>query len=354
MALPVCVLLGALGVGAIPSGASGQEVANDAAEPSSESQIRVVARRIADGRTEFAVQLRRVGAEWGERVLPDRRYFPAEAAEDRWLRSSPVSVEEWVGTGAGVREVRVVARRLGDGRTEFGLRFRGEDGVWSGTRLPQRRFFPAEVAVDRWLVSSPLDITPTESTSDAAADAPAEEPPDDGDPERFTQASVAQGRTCAVRADGTVSCWGRYELQEWLSTTQLEDVETVGIAGDHNSRLHRCVLHTDASVSCWGLNYYGRLGQGEDYRAHYLPAKVPGIDDAVALAVGNYHTCVVHGDGGVSCWGYNNDGQMGTGSIRHVRSPRGFPASRTWWASPRAHSPSAPSIATGESRVGAG
>ena len=157
MAVPVCVLLGALGVGAIPSGAAGQEVADEADAPSVESQIRVVARRIADGRTEFGVQLRRVGGEWGERVLPERRFFPAEVAEDRWLRSSPVSVEEWVGAGAGVREVRVVARRLSDGRTEFGLRFRGEDGVWSGTRLPQRRFFPAEAEIDRWLVSSPLN-----------------------------------------------------------------------------------------------------------------------------------------------------------------------------------------------------
>ena len=55
------------------------------------SEARIAARRLADGRVEFALQPR-AGGGWGERVLPSSRYFPANAAVGRWLSSSPVSL----------------------------------------------------------------------------------------------------------------------------------------------------------------------------------------------------------------------------------------------------------------------
>ena len=54
------------------------------------SEVRISARRLADGRVEFALQ-HRAGRGWGERALPASRYFPANAAVGRWLNSSPVS-----------------------------------------------------------------------------------------------------------------------------------------------------------------------------------------------------------------------------------------------------------------------
>ena len=50
-------------------------------------EVRISARRLADGRIEFALQPR-TGGGWGERVLPFRRYFPADAPAGRWLNSS--------------------------------------------------------------------------------------------------------------------------------------------------------------------------------------------------------------------------------------------------------------------------
>lgn len=57
------------------------------AATSTETEVRIVARRLDDGRTEFGIQ-QRVGGAWGEEVLPTSRYFPAEVSHDRWLRSS--------------------------------------------------------------------------------------------------------------------------------------------------------------------------------------------------------------------------------------------------------------------------
>ena len=75
-------------------------------------EFRISARRLADGRVEFALQTR-AGRSWSERVLPSRRYFPT-SSQGEWLYSSEV-----VADGA---TVRISARRLTDGRIEFALR----------------------------------------------------------------------------------------------------------------------------------------------------------------------------------------------------------------------------------------
>ena len=64
--------------------------------------------------------------------------------------------------------VRIVARKLDDGRVEFGLRQEQADGTYGPEILPRARFFPTDAAVGRWLRSSPLDLvdpTPSESTT---------------------------------------------------------------------------------------------------------------------------------------------------------------------------------------------
>lgn len=57
-----------------------------------EAEVRITARQLDDGRVEFALQ-QRVDGEWGERVLPRGRYFPADATVGRWLNSTPLTVQ---------------------------------------------------------------------------------------------------------------------------------------------------------------------------------------------------------------------------------------------------------------------
>ena len=42
---------------------------------------------------------------------------------------------------------------------------------------------------------------------------------------------------------------------------------------------------------------------------------------AIAIALGNTHTCVIVTSGGVKCWGYNGYGQLGIGSTSNQYSP---------------------------------
>ena len=136
--------------------------------------------------------------------------------------------------------------------------------------------------------------------------------------------AASRGRTCAVRADGGVTCWGKDGIRERLSAAGLERVVSIS-SGDHpHQQLHVCALHGNGAVSCWGAGLEGQLGRGET-RDRYLPARVPGVYDAVALAAGSDHTCAVHADGGVSCWGSGSLGQLGDGIGAPASRPQRVP-----------------------------
>ena len=129
-------------------------------------EVRVAAQRLADGRTEFALQERNADGSWAERRLPRARFFPANARVGRWLSSSPLVIEfspDSMDTADGEPnlEVRVAAQLLADDRMEFALQERTADGSWAERRLPRARFFPANARVGRWLSSSPLTVTAT-------------------------------------------------------------------------------------------------------------------------------------------------------------------------------------------------
>ena len=132
-----------------------------------EIEVRVTTQLLADGRMEFALQERREGEEWGERRLPDSRFLPAEAPAGRWLASSPLAVSLPDPDGERVRiEVRVAAQLLADGRMEFAIQERREDVEWGERRLPRSRFLPAAAPEDRWLASSPLTVSAPGATRD--------------------------------------------------------------------------------------------------------------------------------------------------------------------------------------------
>ena len=102
---------------------------------------RIVARRLADGRIEFGFQ-----PNGGDRILPSSRNFPANPPVNRWLRSGPVSID-------GRQVGRVNARRLPDGRTEFGFTLE------SGFRVsPSSRYFPTGKGTTNWLRSSAFSV----------------------------------------------------------------------------------------------------------------------------------------------------------------------------------------------------
>ena len=46
---------------------------------------------------------------------------------------------------------------------------------------------------------------------------------------------------------------------------------------------------------------------------------------AVAISLGEYHSCVIVAGGGIKCWGFNERGQLGIGSTGNRYSPVDVP-----------------------------
>lgn len=129
-----------------------------------------------------------------------------------------------------------------------------------------------------------------------------------------TLISATAGRTCAVRAAGTVACWGGDDADRaHLAASGLEDVLALSAGNAGSMTPHTCALHQNGRVSCWGPGGSGQLGHG-GIAANHLPGRVLEISDAVAVAAGIGFTCAVHRrGGGVSCWGSNRLGELGDG-----------------------------------------
>ena len=75
--------------------------------------------------------------------------------------------------------------------------------------------------------------------------------------------------------------------------------------------VHACVLLSSGEVKCWGTNEGGQIGIGTVSELVKTPATVKGISDAVDIATGFYHSCAVLSSGEVKCWGCNLDSALG-------------------------------------------
>jgi alpha-tubulin suppressor-like RCC1 family protein len=141
-------------------------------------------------------------------------------------------------------------------------------------------------------------------------------------------AVAAGGRhTCALLTTGAVSCWGYNEYGQLGDGTTSDSPTPVAVAGLGSGVRaittggnFSCALKTDGGVSCWGLNAAGQLGDGTYADSRSSPVEVVGLPSGVtAIAAGFYHICAITKDGGVTCWGGNDSGQLGIGTT--VDSP---------------------------------
>ena len=85
-----------------------------------------------------------------------------------------------------------------------------------------------------------------------------------------------------------------------------------------------CLLRQDGGVTCWGRNDDGQLGDGT-ITPRSTGVRVSGLTDAIALAAGERHACAVRAAGSVVCWGADDTGQLGDGGGGDQRTPIAVP-----------------------------
>ena len=138
--------------------------------------------------------------------------------------------------------------------------------------------------------------------------------------------TAGAGHTCALRADGTVGCWGRNfegQLGDGTTANRLTPVTVTGLTNAvaiTAANFHTCALRADGAVRCWGDNGVGQLGDSST-TDRLVPVAVSGLSNVVAVSAGGASTCAVRVDGAVLCWGANGNGQLGDGTTTDRRTP---------------------------------
>ncbi len=139
---------------------------------------------------------------------------------------------------------------------------------------------------------------------------------------------AGQGHTCALRKTGQVVCWGlngqgqlgNGKLEKDYPKDQAFEVTAVPVSGLTDavhlaaSRFATCAVRAGGTVSCWGTDFLGQVGTASAPQS--TPAAVKDVVDAVALAAGDDHFCVRTGKGAVQCWGWAGYGQLGNGKVQ--------------------------------------
>lgn len=84
--------------------------------------------------------------------------------------------------------------------------------------------------------------------------------------------------------------------------------------------LHSCAILDSGTVTCWGSNDNGQLGNGTTTTST-VPVPVAGVSAALALSAGGGHTCALLHGGTIRCWGLNGNGQLGNGTTVNSLTP---------------------------------
>src|SRR5256886_8150737 len=124
------------------------------------------------------------------------------------------------------------------------------------------------------------------------------------------------GYTLAVSADGLFDATSTaFDIIAPLSFTTVA-------AGGAGRGSHTCAVTTDGTIYCWGFNGNGQLGDGtRTNRAVPALVQAPTGVTFQAVSAGGQHTCAVASTGDAYCWGRNEFGRLGDGTVLDRATP---------------------------------
>jgi hypothetical protein len=150
-----------------------------------------------------------------------------------------------------------------------------------------------------------------------------------GAPTEFTTASIGNGGCGQLTGDLLIMCWGQAYAPLPMEGGAIY-VDTYYEGKSYVGRAHACALTYDQSiidVACWGANDYGQAGQ-PPFGMGQLVTSPQSVGlrkrvgrDAIEVAVGDDHACALMLDNSLYCWGRNDRGQLGDGTLVDSATP---------------------------------
>jgi alpha-tubulin suppressor-like RCC1 family protein len=153
---------------------------------------------------------------------------------------------------------------------------------------------------------------------------------------RFADLSGGLSYSCALTADGLAYCWGILPWGDAERSSRASRQNKLNLPSrpaaisDQTRRFRNvavgyevaCGLADSGVVECWGDNDYGQLGQGIMGGPHRMsPRSITGGERFRYVAAGYRRACGLSMNGEAHCWGENDKGQLGDGSVLNRSMP---------------------------------
>ena len=146
--------------------------------------------------------------------------------------------------------------------------------------------------------------------------------------QRFRRLHGGDFHVCGINSADEARCWGHrsdgqlgadfdfFDSHEVVHAGELENIVSIAAGGGHS-----CAILSGGSVECWGANDRGQLGDGTIEGGSEPRAVVELGGSAVAISAGRENTCAVLDDGTVKCWGAHEHGMLGTEVLMYQDTP---------------------------------
>jgi alpha-tubulin suppressor-like RCC1 family protein len=144
-------------------------------------------------------------------------------------------------------------------------------------------------------------------------------------PLAFKSVVTGGASTCALTTAGAAYCWGHnLDGQVGNGTTSPRIVTPTAVSGGltfasltlPDAGRYACGLNAEGAAYCWGGNIGGQLGNGAIDTLLLTPTAVVGGHKFVSLTAGGAHTCGLAADSVAYCWGDNQFGAFGDGTVK--------------------------------------
>jgi alpha-tubulin suppressor-like RCC1 family protein len=158
----------------------------------------------------------------------------------------------------------------------------------------------------------------------------------------WSQIQSGSATTCGVTTSNVGYCWGwnnSGQVGDNSTSTRSSPVAVYGnlsivsltVSHDTSSDATSCALTTGGIAYCWGYNNNGQVGDRTTTQ-RTIPYSVVwvNVNTSATTAPGGEYNCAIRNGGVAYCWGENEYGQLGIGSLDFVAQPAQVSGGHVW------------------------